>query len=520
MSSESAANLILMPSIRRARPGEQCERIIDGTFLGNTNHLNMPAFLNFGNLLNPHILICGMTGGGKTYLAKSLFVRMHMFSGSNILLIDFTGEYLEAASNLPSISPPEMERLFEEEQGVMYVDLHELPEREKIARASELFDRAAELMRKRGLRHKSGVMILIDEAWKLIEKNRGARDGHKGGQEVRRGVDNIIAASARYQHEHTLKYGNGLHIQDDQQQKPGNSVQRLQSIREGTPEHTEPGPRELLCDTAPQVRNKVRIHHTQDNRNTRHSSYKNQNRCRDGDRNKRDRIRRDGCFVVRQRQIGLSKREIRENCINLPGLVAKLIENGAERREILPETAENRLQQFQHGGRLLHCHKQDGSVNAKDKNRAYLSSRISLKASVRTDMLSVKSRMSYYPATRQLATGTRLTYLLDGEEQTDRFHVLELETDRITLTTHSATSPTYFLRESVLRLMSVSMILSEDYDIDLHGLMPYMIHVLSNSDALVHETGPINFNREADISTFEACHRTAGPEEQTGKHWK
>ncbi len=138
-------------------------------------------------------------------------------------------------------------------------------------------------------------------------------------------------------------------------------------------------------------------------------------------------------------------------------------------------------------------------MNAKDKNRAYLSSRISLKASVRTDMLSVKSRMSYYPATRQLATGTRLTYLLDGEEQTDRFHVLELETDRITLTTHSATSPTYFLRESVLRLMSVSMILSEDYDIDLHGLMPYMIHVLSNSDALVHETGPINFNREADI---------------------
>ena len=96
MSSESAANLILMPVSAEPDLESSASGSIDGTFLGNTNHLNMPAFLNFGNLLNPHILICGMTGGGKTYLAKSLFVRMHMFSGSNILLIDFTGEYLKA----------------------------------------------------------------------------------------------------------------------------------------------------------------------------------------------------------------------------------------------------------------------------------------------------------------------------------------------------------------------------------------------------------------------------------------
>ena len=138
-------------------------------------------------------------------------------------------------------------------------------------------------------------------------------------------------------------------------------------------------------------------------------------------------------------------------------------------------------------------------MNMKNKDRAYLSSRIILKASVKTNMLSIKSRMSVYPAIRQLATGTRLTYLIDGEEQTDRFHVLELEIDRITLTTNSASSPTYFLKESVLRLMSVSMILSEDYEIDLHGLMPYLIHVLSNSDTLINEARPVNFNREADI---------------------
>ena len=145
----------------------------------------MPAFIDFRNLLNPHILICGMTGGGKTYLAKSLFARMHMFSSSNVLLIDFTGEYLEAASNLQIIKSPGLEGLFGEEQGVMYIDLHELSEREKVAKASEIFDKAAELMRKRGHKQKNRVMILIDEAWKLIEKNRGLeiiiREGRKYG---------------------------------------------------------------------------------------------------------------------------------------------------------------------------------------------------------------------------------------------------------------------------------------------------------------------------------------------------
>jgi hypothetical protein len=133
----------------------------------------------------------------------------------------------------------------------------------------------------------------------------------------------------------------------------------------------------------------------------------------------------------------------------------------------------------------------------------YLSSRISLRASIKTDMRCVRSRMSCYPAMRLSATGTRLTYVMDCEKWADRFHTLELETDRITLTTNSVSSPTYFLKETVLRLVSVSMALSEDYEIDLHGLMPYLIHVLSSSDALTHETEPANFNRDADIILSE-----------------
>ena len=101
----------------------------------------------------------------------------------------------------------------------------------------------------------------------------------------------------------------------------------------------------------------------------------------------------------------------------------------------------------------------------------YLSSRISLKARVKTSILSVKSRMSCYPAIKQVTTGTGLTYFIGDETQTDRFHVLELEKDRITITTNSTSSPTYFMKESVLRLMSVSTALSEDYEVDLQGLL-------------------------------------------------
>lgn len=184
INSQNAANLIQIPISQEPSLQESVRNSSDGTLLGNSLGLNMPAFLNFGGLINPHILICGMTGSGKTYLAKSLFARMHMFSDSNALLVDFTGEYSDAASNLPLLKPSDMEGLFGEGRGVIYLDLHLLSEKEKVNKASEIFDRAAILMRRRH-GQKNRLMILIDEAWKLIEKNKGLeiiiREGRKYG---------------------------------------------------------------------------------------------------------------------------------------------------------------------------------------------------------------------------------------------------------------------------------------------------------------------------------------------------
>lgn len=138
-------------------------------------------------------------------------------------------------------------------------------------------------------------------------------------------------------------------------------------------------------------------------------------------------------------------------------------------------------------------------MNAKDRGRMYLSSRIILDARLMSSMRSVRSRLSSYPAMRQVSTGTRLSYLIEGEGNDEKFHTLELEAGRVILTTNSSSSPTYLMKDSLLKILSISMVLSEDYEIDLRGLLPYLTLVLSSSEMLLRDSGPANFNRNADI---------------------
>lgn len=133
-----------------------------------------------------------------------------------------------------------------------------------------------------------------------------------------------------------------------------------------------------------------------------------------------------------------------------------------------------------------------------NRDRMYLTGTIALNARLLTSMASVRRRMSFYPAMRQLSGGGRLRYIIGADAQ-DRFNVVELERRSITLRTSSITSPLHFMKESVLRLLSVSMLLSEDYSVDFGSLVPYLIHLLSNSDQIAARADAPNFNRDADI---------------------
>src|SRR5271157_1605974 len=68
---------------------EECS----GIYLGRTMVYHSPFFLNASKLLNPHIAVLGMSGAGKTYFLKSLIVRSMLCCNTNVLVLDWNGEY-------------------------------------------------------------------------------------------------------------------------------------------------------------------------------------------------------------------------------------------------------------------------------------------------------------------------------------------------------------------------------------------------------------------------------------------
>lgn len=113
-------------------------------------------------------------------------------------------------------------------------------------------------------------------------------------------------------------------------------------------------------------------------------------------------------------------------------------------------------------------------------------------------MKSIKSKLACYPSLKQLSDGTSLKYI-SIESYNDRFYVFQFEKDSIKATLNSISSPSYFLKETIIRILSVSMLLSDDYKIDFYGLMPYLTFVLVAKDIKTTHVNPPNFNRESDL---------------------
>ncbi len=64
-------------------------------FLGRTENLNIPVFWMPMRLLNPLFFVTGGPGAGKSTTFKTITTRMKQEGVSNILIIDFVGEYVE-----------------------------------------------------------------------------------------------------------------------------------------------------------------------------------------------------------------------------------------------------------------------------------------------------------------------------------------------------------------------------------------------------------------------------------------
>jgi hypothetical protein len=185
IGSEKVATLLYLPLLTEPTKSEAEKNSEEGALIGTSRQLSMPVFISPARALNPHILVCGMTGGGKTYLTRSLITRLVLFSKSNAILIDFTGEYLSCAQDILATPGNLEETIMSKDEHSSYFDLHYMNEQEKLMAAHGILVKIATLMRKRDDEHKKRIFIVLDEAWKLVEDSRGLeviiREGRKYG---------------------------------------------------------------------------------------------------------------------------------------------------------------------------------------------------------------------------------------------------------------------------------------------------------------------------------------------------
>ncbi len=191
LSATRLSNLIAVPRLSE-QSHAQVERASDGgIFIGCTERSRMPFFMNPELAINPHLFIVGMSGGGKTYLAKNLMIKLYAVLSCQVVLIDFTGEYEEFASfvgctycrdlNLQHI-------LGMERQELVYLNLGNMKEQEKIANGRRVIAELTSIMRMRGLNNSTRLFIVLDEAWKLLRSDPGLETILREGRKYRTGL--------------------------------------------------------------------------------------------------------------------------------------------------------------------------------------------------------------------------------------------------------------------------------------------------------------------------------------------
>ena len=64
-----------------------------GIYIGQTRIFNVPFYWNPDLLVNPHIVVVGITGSGKSYFLKTFLIRAGLYWNSNAVIFDWAGEY-------------------------------------------------------------------------------------------------------------------------------------------------------------------------------------------------------------------------------------------------------------------------------------------------------------------------------------------------------------------------------------------------------------------------------------------
>lgn len=160
-----------------------------GIFLGYSLNYSMPFFLDFDDLINPHMFIVGMSGGGKTFLMKNLIMKFKASTNFSLVLVDLTGEYQELMDFLGVNENKTKElRTCLNEPAIVYFKLHGLKDKEKINAAVDILKEISEYMRERALDSERRLFVLLDEAWKLLKESRYLEEIIREGRKYKTGL--------------------------------------------------------------------------------------------------------------------------------------------------------------------------------------------------------------------------------------------------------------------------------------------------------------------------------------------
>ncbi len=174
--SSSISRMLSMYCPEEPSLNETFESCDAGVYLGRSEKLATPIFLDLSRAINPHLFIAGITGSGKSYLMKSTILRMSLMLDILTLLVDFTGEYRDIAGFLfcKNVGHDKLEDMdLGKERGILYMDLSQVgSEDRKIEYASVALKLVTIKMRRFKADGKIWMFILLDEAWKILKKDR------------------------------------------------------------------------------------------------------------------------------------------------------------------------------------------------------------------------------------------------------------------------------------------------------------------------------------------------------------
>ena len=127
-----------------------------------------------------------------------------------------------------------------------------------------------------------------------------------------------------------------------------------------------------------------------------------------------------------------------------------------------------------------------------------LVSRIMTKAKLLTNMSKISNTLELYPGLFKDKCDYGLRYTTLNDEKGARF-VIEATKESISIEISSNTSPLYFMKEGLLRLLSLIAILHDDYEVGIEGLYPYLTYVLMNVEPCKFTKNVTNVREDTDI---------------------